>query len=295
MAEVINVKNWIDDNSNCFLPPVCNKLMHNGQLKVFFVGGPNSRKDYHIELGEEFFYMLKGDMVLQVIEKGRRKNVPIREGECFLLPGKIPHSPQRNANTMGLVIERERLVTELDGLRYYVDGTDEPLFERWFHCKDLGTELKPIIDEFFRSEESRTQIATKNSLPGKQPYEEDVETELMEPINVQKWLDQNCDTLKSNGSISLNDKNNNNNNNNNMASRVTFYGQGQHVIRSGNHETFLWQWNSSGTVSLSDTCRPAQQLGQHDSLLVTKDSEVVLVNSSEGQTLAIAMPFLGQC
>lgn len=37
--------------------------------------------------------------------------------QMFLLPARIPHSPQRYADTVGLVIERERLKTEIDGLR----------------------------------------------------------------------------------------------------------------------------------------------------------------------------------
>lgn len=37
--------------------------------------------------------------------------------QIFLLPAGVPHSPQRFADTVGLVIERRRLETELDGLR----------------------------------------------------------------------------------------------------------------------------------------------------------------------------------
>jgi len=44
-----------------------------------YVGGPNSRKDYHMELGEEIFYQVKGDMCLPIIEKGVPKLVSIKE------------------------------------------------------------------------------------------------------------------------------------------------------------------------------------------------------------------------
>ncbi|CAG2120772.1 unnamed protein product, partial [Medioppia subpectinata] len=101
-SKSINMKTWIEENKDYFLPPICNKLMHNSQLKVFFVGGPNQRKDYHIEEGEELFYMIKGDMCLKVIEKGEPKDVIIKEGHVFLLGAKIPHSPQRFADTIGL-------------------------------------------------------------------------------------------------------------------------------------------------------------------------------------------------
>eukprot|EP00074_Homo_sapiens_P084386 XP_016859206.1 3-hydroxyanthranilate 3,4-dioxygenase isoform X7 [Homo sapiens] len=121
-----------------------------------FIGGPNTRKDYHIEEGEEVFYQLEGDMVLRVLEQGKHRDVVIRQGEIFLLPARVPHSPQRFANTVGLVVERRRLETELDGLRYYVGDTMDVLFEKWFYCKDLGTQLAPIIQEFFSSEQYRT-------------------------------------------------------------------------------------------------------------------------------------------
>lgn len=104
LGDPLNMLKWIDENKTSFLPPVCNKLMYGaGQLKVMFVGGPNVRKDYHIDEGEEFFYMVKGDMNLRIIEKGKPKDVIIKEGEVFVLPSRIQHSPQRKENTVGLV------------------------------------------------------------------------------------------------------------------------------------------------------------------------------------------------
>ncbi|MCY5962585.1 hypothetical protein OV760_29980, partial [Salmonella enterica subsp. enterica serovar 1,4,[5],12:i:-] len=92
------------------------------------------------------------DMCLKIIEKGKHKDVHIREGEMFLLPARISHSPQRQANTVGLVFERMRLKTELDALRYYVGDSTDVLYEKWFYCDDLGTQLGPIIKEYFCSE-----------------------------------------------------------------------------------------------------------------------------------------------
>lgn len=48
---------------------------------MFYVGGPNQRKDFHLEEGEEFFYQVKGDMNLVVLEAGRFRDVIIKEGE----------------------------------------------------------------------------------------------------------------------------------------------------------------------------------------------------------------------
>ncbi|KIH57578.1 putative 3-hydroxyanthranilate 3,4-dioxygenase [Ancylostoma duodenale] len=79
-AKTVDVERWIAENKEDFVPPVCNKCMFADQLKVFFVGGPNSRKDYHIEEGEEFFYQRNGDMVLKVIERGHPRDITIKEG-----------------------------------------------------------------------------------------------------------------------------------------------------------------------------------------------------------------------
>eukprot|EP00960_Hanusia_phi_P028024 747164-Hanusia_phi.AAC.9 len=73
-------------------------------------------------------------MMLPTIQRGRRKNVIIPEGHIFILPPRVPHSPQRTADTVGLVIERVREEGEMDCLRWYKDfeRCDEILFQRYF-------------------------------------------------------------------------------------------------------------------------------------------------------------------
>ena len=181
---------WIRENEALFLPPVCNKMMHNDQLKVFFVGGPNQRKDFHLEEGEELFYMRKGDMTLPILTEGKFVTVHIREGDVFLLPGRIPHSPQREKDTVGLVIERERLLSETDGLRYYVGDTTDTLFERWFYCNDLGTQLKPVIEEFFASEEHKTGRPGPTSINKNPPWVPDSQKVVERPFNLAGWLNE---------------------------------------------------------------------------------------------------------
>ena len=135
-------------------PPVGNHLIfgREEQLKVMFVGGPNQRPDYHINEGEELFFQLKGPLDLKIVEHDKPRTVRIEQGQMFLLPARVPHSPQRHANSCGLVIERERLPTEWDALRWFVDdsgATDklEILYEDYFHCYDLGVQLKPAIEK----------------------------------------------------------------------------------------------------------------------------------------------------
>jgi 3-hydroxyanthranilate 3,4-dioxygenase len=123
---------------------------------VMAVGGPNQRKDFHVEDGEEFFYQVEGDITVRIIEDGKVRDVPIREGEMFLLPAGIPHSPQRPANTVGLVIERRRAEAERDHLRWFCDQCGELLYDASFQLVDLGKQLKPLIESFYADESRRT-------------------------------------------------------------------------------------------------------------------------------------------
>lgn len=86
-------------------------------------------------------------MDLEIIERNTPKTVRIKEGEIFLLSSGIPHSPRRYKNTVGLVFERKRRPHEKDGLLWFVPNTfSEILYHEYFHCTDLGTQLKPIIE-----------------------------------------------------------------------------------------------------------------------------------------------------
>jgi 3-hydroxyanthranilate 3,4-dioxygenase len=87
---------------------------------VFFVGGPNSRLDYHLEEGDEIFFQIKGHMVLKVIEHGIHKDIRICEGELFLLPAYVEHSPQRFEDSLGCVVERDRNDNEFDCVRLFL-------------------------------------------------------------------------------------------------------------------------------------------------------------------------------
>ena len=153
----LDLMGWIEEHRNELKPPVANKLVwKDTEFNVMIVGGPNTRKDYHIDPGEVLFYQLEGDMVLKVIEDGEARDIRIREGEIFLLPSLVPHSPQRFANTVGMVVERNRRADELDHLRWYCEGCGEILHDESFHCTDLGTQLKPVIERFHADESLRT-------------------------------------------------------------------------------------------------------------------------------------------
>ena len=153
----LNFKRWIDDNRHLLKPPVGNKrVFQDGDFVIMVVGGPNSRKDYHVDPGQEFFYQLEGDMVLKTIQNGKPVDVPIREGELLLLPANVPHSPQRFANTVGLVVERQRRPGEQDGFQWYCENCGNLLYEEFFELTNIETQLAPVFERFFSSLERRT-------------------------------------------------------------------------------------------------------------------------------------------
>lgn len=151
-----NFKQWIEENRHLLKPPVGNKCMVDGDLIVMVVGGPNSRKDYHYEDGAEFFYQVEGDITVKVIENGKPKDVHIKEGEMFYLQPNIPHSPQRPANTIGLVIERKRDEKELDGFQWYCENCGEKLYEEFVKLDNIVTQLPPIFERFWNDIDKRT-------------------------------------------------------------------------------------------------------------------------------------------
>uniref|UniRef100_A0A3B3WJC7 3-hydroxyanthranilate 3,4-dioxygenase n=1 Tax=Poecilia mexicana TaxID=48701 RepID=A0A3B3WJC7_9TELE len=253
---LVNVEKWIAENQDAFLPPVCNKLMHFSQLLVMFVGGPNTRKDYHIEEGEELFFQLKGDMCLKVIENGVHKDVHIKEGEMFLLPARIPHSPQRKANTVGLVVERRRLLTETDCLRYYVDNTTDILFERWFYCENLGTQLVPIIKELRR--ENRIPV---NEVFREPPFQMNT-MNVMTPFSFKDWLNKQRPSLANGRPINIFGAQ--------FETEVMVFGPG--LTETSVQQTDLWIWQMEGSSAVT-MAEHTFSLTSGDSLLIPEQSQ----------------------
>ena len=153
----INFQQWIEEHREALKPPVCNKRVFPlGEFIVMVVGGPNIRKDYHDDPGEELFYQVEGDMLLKTIQRGKVVDIPIREGEMFLLPSHVPHSPQRFADTVGLVVERPRLPGEQDGFLWYCDNCGAQLHSEYFPLENIETQLAPLFAKFAADEQLRT-------------------------------------------------------------------------------------------------------------------------------------------
>jgi len=152
-----NFKGWIDEHRHLLKPPVGNKQIYeDAEFIVMVVGGPNARKDYHFNEGEEFFYQIEGDVTVKLQENGKAVAVPIKEGEIFLLPPRTPHSPIRPEDTVGLVIERKRKENENDGLLWFCDNCNNKLYEEYFYLKSIENDFQPVFRRFYASEKLRT-------------------------------------------------------------------------------------------------------------------------------------------
>lgn len=152
-----NLQQWIDEHRHQLQPPVCNlQVFEDNDFIVMVVGGPNSRDDYHVDEGPELFYQIEGGMTLRTIQDDKRADIRIGEGEILLLPPRVPHSPQRFADTVGLVVERKRLDHELDGFLWYCDNCDNKLYEEFLYIDDIVGQLPPIFERFYSSREHRT-------------------------------------------------------------------------------------------------------------------------------------------
>ncbi len=151
-----NLMRWIDEHREALRPPVCNRqLFRDSEFIVMVVGGPNSRTDYHHDEGPELFYQVQGDMLLKTVQDGQHVDIPIREGEIFLLPPRIHHSPQRYADTIGIVVERARRPEELDGFIWYCENCGSKLHEEFLHVSDIERDLPPVFERFYASEAHR--------------------------------------------------------------------------------------------------------------------------------------------
>lgn len=153
-----NLQAWIDEHRDELKPPVANRNLYkeSGDYIVMLVAGPNARKDYHYNETEELFYQLEGDINVRIQEDGKAVDIPIKQGEMFLLPGNVPHSPMRGPNTIGLVIECKRTKEHQDGLMWFCDHCNNKLHEYKFPLTDIEKDFIPRFREFYASLDMRT-------------------------------------------------------------------------------------------------------------------------------------------
>ena len=155
-----HLKQWVDANKDYFNPLFrTNRLIvSHKDFMVMILRGPNTRLDFHIEPGDEFFYQVEGDMELHLKPEGeeRRQVVKIKEGEIFVCPGGLPHSPRRFENTWGLVIERKRRPGEKEEFAWFCEKCDERVLSRVMDPDNIPAQVSRVYQEFNENEQLRT-------------------------------------------------------------------------------------------------------------------------------------------
>lgn len=159
ITKPFNLTKWIEDNRHLLKPPVGNKNLYidSGDYIVMIVAGPNARKDYHYNETEELFYQLEGEITVYIQDEGKKRPMKLKAGDMYLHPAKVPHSPARSKNSIGLVIERKRNHLKVkDGLLWYCDNCNEKLHEVYFELNDIEKDFLSHFKDFYNSEEKRT-------------------------------------------------------------------------------------------------------------------------------------------
>lgn len=159
MQQPFNFARWIDDNADDLTPPVANKQVYeDANMIVMVVGGGNVRADFHDDPAEEFFYQLKGDMHLNIAEEGQPvTRIDIREGDIFMLPAHVRHSPQRpDPDSIGLVVEAPRKEGDKDGFEWFCSNCHALVHRVEVTLASIVTDLPPLFDAFHNDLEART-------------------------------------------------------------------------------------------------------------------------------------------
>lgn len=153
-----NLKGWIEEHRALLKPPVGAEMVwRDSQFIVMIIGGPNARRDFHIDPGDEFFHQLEGEMVLEYMDAdGKRRHPRIRAGDVFMLPAGTPHSPQRAAGSIGLVVERVRGPDEPESYAWFCERCDAKLIEIRRGAGDLLDDLKRVNGDFAADARLRT-------------------------------------------------------------------------------------------------------------------------------------------
>ncbi len=153
----VNLLDWAKTNRDKLKPPVGNKYLYDGRdFFVMVIGGPNARNDFHVTNSEEYFFQLKGDIVVRIREGGEIKDIPIREGETFFIPGGVPHAPTRPPGTLGVVVERRRPPGETEHQQFYCESCGALVYDKEFDCKDIVEHFAESMEEFWADPELST-------------------------------------------------------------------------------------------------------------------------------------------
>ncbi len=159
IRDAFNFNKWLEEHRHELVPPVGNKNLYHesDDYIVMVVAGPNARKDYHYNETEEWFFQLEGHITVRIQEDGKPREVHVGPGDMFLCPAKTPHSPVREAGSVGLVLERKRAGRGFtDGLLWFCESCNHSLHAAYFELNNIEQDFLPHFREFYGSESLRT-------------------------------------------------------------------------------------------------------------------------------------------
>ncbi len=159
IAPPFNLTQWLEEHREELKPPVGNRNLYKeaDDYIVMVVAGPNARKDYHYNETEELFYQLEGTIEVHIQENGEKKTFRLGPGDMYLHPARVPHSPVRHPDSIGLVVERKRSDLDAeDGLLWFCDNCNNKLYEAYFKLSDIEKDFLAHFKAFYGSEALRT-------------------------------------------------------------------------------------------------------------------------------------------
>ena len=171
MQAPFNFNRWIESNLEHLKPPVGNLHLFDKDtdMVVMVIGGPNQRTDFHDDPVGEFFYQVRGDMLLKVNGNGEFEDISIRAGEVFYLPPHVRHSPQRpHQGSVGLVVEGTRRSTDIDGFEWFCFNCGARIHRVELVIQDIAKDLPPLFEKFYANDDARRCGSCGDVHPGKQ-------------------------------------------------------------------------------------------------------------------------------
>tara|TARA_R110000787_G_scaffold262430_1_gene368056 strand:+ start:150 stop:689 length:540 start_codon:yes stop_codon:yes gene_type:complete len=167
-----NFDRWVEENRHRLVPPISNMHLFDEktEMVVMVIGGGNERTDYHDNPVDEFYYQVRGNIVLKVSENGEHYDVPIGAGDVFYIPPHVRHSPQRRDEaSIGLVVEGKRSSGQEDGFEWFCFGCGNLIHRVQVPIVDIVADLPPLFETFYQSNEARTCKKCGDFHPGKTP------------------------------------------------------------------------------------------------------------------------------
>ncbi|MGI9013641.1 MAG: 3-hydroxyanthranilate 3,4-dioxygenase [Phycisphaerales bacterium] len=166
----INIHKWVEEHRADLKPPVGNKYLYDGEgFFVMVIAGPNARNDFHVVDSEEYFYQLKGDIVVRIQEHGVIRDIPVREGETFFIPRNVPHSPTRPPGTIGVVVELRRPPGQIEHLQFYCEKCHALVYDKAFDCADIVEHFAQAMEAFWADAELSTCKKCGTRVPRAKP------------------------------------------------------------------------------------------------------------------------------